>query len=297
MKIEPILGVWAGFYLGGPVIPQGELDIYVQDTLNELEFLMGPVNTTYGALRAKLGHPNPWKINYVEIGNEDDLSGGGTSYSAYRFSIFHNAIKAAYPHITTIASTTNISPIPEGAWLDYHSYTRPDDFVSRFGFFDNMDRGHPILVGEYAYVQNNRPQGGGTDWNLPKSQFPTLVGAISEAVFAIGMERNADLVRGTAYAPVLQNLNSYQWSVCLPFIPCSSVPLYDIYYILTILILQPDLISFTADPSETALSISYYVQKVCFPTYLCNVICLKTSSNYFLAFRYASWNNCSPRHF
>ncbi|KAH0612759.1 uncharacterized protein H6S33_009139 [Morchella sextelata] len=236
MNLEPILDVWAGYYLSGPIIPQDELEFYVQDVLNELEFLMGSIDTPYGSLRAQLGHPKPWVINYVEVGNEDDI-GGGASYSAYRFPMFRDAIKAAYPHMTIIGSTPKIDPIPDGAWLDYHRYTRPDDFVSLFGMFDNWNRSHPVFVGEYAYIQPNKPGGGGPEWGGAwRSPYTTLIGMISEAVFAIGMERNADLVRAAAYAPILQNLNSYQWS--------------------------PDLISFTADPGETALSISYYLQKL-----------------------------------
>ncbi|KAI5845036.1 glycoside hydrolase family 51 protein [Morchella snyderi] len=236
MNLEPILDVWAGYYLSGPIIPQDELEFYVQDVLNELEFLMGSIDTLYGSLRAQLGHPKPWVINYIEVGNEDDI-GGGASYSAYRFPSFRDAIKAAYPHMTIIGSTPKIDPIPEGAWLDYHRYTRPDDFVSLFGMFDNWNRSHPVFVGEYAYIQPNKPGGGGPEWGGAwRSPYTTLIGMISEAVFAIGMEKNADLVRAAAYAPILQNLNSYQWS--------------------------PDLISFTADPEETALSISYYLQKL-----------------------------------
>lgn len=75
--MEPILGVWDGqHYQSTQEIPQGELDPYVQDVLNELEYILGSTNTHYGALRAQYGHPDPWKLNYVEIGNEDELFGG-----------------------------------------------------------------------------------------------------------------------------------------------------------------------------------------------------------------------------
>src|ERR1700743_2124063 len=93
------LAVWDGLYLNGTIISEEALQPYIQDTLNELEFLMGDTDTEYGALRAKLGYPEPWTINYVEVGNEDNLNGGGSSYAAYRFNDFYNAIKNKYPHM------------------------------------------------------------------------------------------------------------------------------------------------------------------------------------------------------
>ncbi|RPB01150.1 alpha-L-arabinofuranosidase A [Choiromyces venosus 120613-1] len=270
MGLEPVLGIWAGFYLGGPVISQAELGVYVQDALNEIEFLTGPVTSTYGALRAKLGYPNPWKLNYVEIGNEDDLGGGLASYSSYRFQMFFDAIKATYPDMKIMSSNIRLSPIPKGAWLDYHVYTRPDEFIKLFNFFDNMDRGHPIMVGEYAYVQDNWPQGGGVDWAAPKAQFPTMIGSAAEAVFMIGMERNADLVKMVAYAPLLQNLDGYQWT--------------------------PDLVSYTADPTDTVASASYYVQKL-FGTNHGIVVLPVTSDEGFGPFYWSASTNDAGKYF
>lgn len=74
--MEPVLGVWDGLYLNNDTIPQAGIEAYVQDVLNELEYITGAANTTYGALRAKYGHPEPWSLNYVEIGNEDFLNDG-----------------------------------------------------------------------------------------------------------------------------------------------------------------------------------------------------------------------------
>lgn len=65
--MEPLLAVWSGLYLDGTIIPESELQPYVQDALDELEFIMGDTSTSYGALRASLGYPSPWKINYVEV--------------------------------------------------------------------------------------------------------------------------------------------------------------------------------------------------------------------------------------
>ncbi|ORY07778.1 glycoside hydrolase superfamily [Clohesyomyces aquaticus] len=234
LNMEPVLAVWAGFYLNGPVIPADQLQPYIDDALNELEFIMGSTETKYGALRASLGYPDPWTIKYVEVGNEDNLGGGGSSYESYRFQIFKDAINSKYPDILVMASTADYNfAETENAGEDYHEYTRPDYFVGQFGFFDNFTRGFKTMIGEYAAVQPNIPQGGGVDWNATRWAFPMWIGTVAEAVFLIGAERNADKIFGAAYAPTFQNLNSYQWT--------------------------PDLISYSADTSSDVLSTSYHM--------------------------------------
>jgi alpha-N-arabinofuranosidase len=224
--MEPVLAVWGGMYLGGnDVLTLTELEPWVNDTMNELEFILGPATSHFGALRASLGYPKPWSVKYVEIGNEDDLQGGAASYAAYRFKMFYDAITAKYPSITVISSTGDLTAVGPGSATDFHIYTRPDDFVSRFGFFDHSNRSHPILIGEYAMVQNNEAGQIGTDWSAPRVPHTTWVGAVSEAVWSIGAERNSDVVFGMSYAPGFQNLNSYEWSVCFP-LPCSPFLLY-----------------------------------------------------------------------
>lgn len=89
-----VLAIWAGYFLDGPAIERSALQPYIQEALDELEFLTGPVSSKYGALRASLGYPKPWKIKYVEVGNEDNLGKGGPSYKNYRFNDFFRAIKA-----------------------------------------------------------------------------------------------------------------------------------------------------------------------------------------------------------
>lgn len=146
-KICLVLAVWAGLALNGEVVPEADLDFYVQDALNEIEFLTGSVDTEYGALRAKVGHPEPWTIRYVEVGNEDMLSSGLASYESYRFSAFYEAITAKYPDIQVLASTIDIT-IPGNAGGDYHLYDVPDNFVSKFHMFDSYTSEHPILLGK-----------------------------------------------------------------------------------------------------------------------------------------------------
>lgn len=83
-----------------------------------------------------------------QIGNEDNLGGGNSSYSSYRLPMFTSAIKAVYPDITIIASTPQVDPIPDDISLDYHEYSRPDNFVHEFSLFDHYNRSHPILIGK-----------------------------------------------------------------------------------------------------------------------------------------------------
>lgn len=144
----PVLAVWDGLALNGDVVPEADLGIYVQDALDELEFLTGSVDTKYGALRAKLGHPEPWTIRYVEVGNEDMLWGGLKTYRAYRFKAFYDAISANYPDIQVLASTIYIE-FPGTAGGDYHLYDIPDNLIKKFDMFDSYSRKHPILLGEY----------------------------------------------------------------------------------------------------------------------------------------------------
>ena len=236
LGMEPILAVWAGLYLGGTVVTGAALAPYVQDALDELEFIMGDVSTEYGALREALGYgAEPiMQIRYVEVGNEDNLGAGGGSYPA-RFQMFYDAIKAKYPDMHVIASTVAYA-LPGDALGDYHEYTRPDYFVGQFNFFDQANATHKTLIGEYAVVQPNIAAGGGVNWNNPRSPYPFWIGSVAEAVFLLGAERNADAILGASYAPLLQDISTsaaYQWI--------------------------PDMISYTADSAQDVLSTSYHV--------------------------------------
>ncbi|KAH6621691.1 glycoside hydrolase family 51 protein [Chaetomium sp. MPI-SDFR-AT-0129] len=234
LDVEVVLAVPAGLYLNGDVVPESELGPFVEDALNELEFLKGDISTPYGALRAKLGHPKPWDIKFVEVGNEDNLWGGIDSYKSYRLKIFYDAIKAKYPDIFIFSSTDEFTYKESGR--DYHKYTRPDYSVSQFTLFDNWTTTHPVIIGEYATIQNNTGKLEDTNWDNPKNAWSNWIGSVAEAVFLLGAERNADKIWGTCFAPLLQNLNNYQWA--------------------------PDLISFSANPADTTLSVSYPIIKL-----------------------------------
>ena len=212
-------------YLGndvGHILSPEALVPWVDDTMNELEFILGDVSTNYGALRASLGYPEPWALKYVEIGNEDNLyDNGSTTYAEYRFSMFYDAISAKYPDLTIISSAGDYTAVggsgDNGTWTDYHTYSRPDTLVSMFDKFDHASREYKTLIGEYAIVQGNiEGQLEGVNWDLPKFAQPVWIGAIAEAIWSIGAERNSDAVVGMSYAPGFQNLTSYSWSVSSP---------------------------------------------------------------------------------
>ncbi len=115
--------------------------------------------------------------------------------------------------MNVIASTVAVNPQIGNAGGDYHQYTRPDQFVSQFHFFDSFSRVHKTLIGEYANIQDNKPGGGGANFSQPKRMWGSWVGTVAEAVFLIGAERNTDHVIGASYAPLLANLNDFQWTV------------------------------------------------------------------------------------
>ncbi|KAM3413554.1 hypothetical protein BST61_g11542 [Cercospora zeina] len=239
MDLEIVIGVWAGLALNGDVTPEADIQPFIHDALNEIEFVRGSVDTTWGARRAELGHPEPFELNYVEIGNEDWLAGypeGWNSYREYRFPLFYNAIREKYPDIQVICSAATSDPsdapeealdFPPDAIGDYHPYRTPDELVEEFNRFDN-DIGH--IVGEVAATHVN----GVTEprWETGLYFYPWWQGAVGEAVSLIGYERNSDRIPGTFYAPVLKNENRWQWAITL--------------------------IQFAADPRMTTKAVTWY---------------------------------------
>ena len=196
LHASPVLAVWAGYTLTGTVVPQSQLEPYVQSALDEIQYAIGPTTTFWGAQRAADGHPAPFHLGMVEIGNEDFFDGSG-SYNAYRYPMFANAIRAAYPQLKLIATT----PVTNGPVdvVDEHYYNNdPQYFAENAHIFDNVSRSGPkVIVGEYA-TTNGTPTG-------------TLANAVGEAAFLTGTERNSDLVLGASYAPLLVNVNVPSW--------------------------------------------------------------------------------------
>ena len=156
-------------------------------------------------------------MTWLQIGNEDNLS-DPASYKSYRFMAFYNAIHAAYPWIRIISSTGDLTATAGHSGTDYHEYARPNIYATQFGLWDNANRSHPILLGEYATIQPNKADTSEpVDWSgdEPRLQYPIWVGAVGEAIYTLGAERNSDVVIGASYAPGFQNLNDFQWAVSL----------------------------------------------------------------------------------
>jgi len=218
MNAEPILAVYAGYSLKGAYVKPGpDLEPYIQDALDEIEYVMGPATSTWGALRARAGHPAPFKLRYVEIGNEDFFDKSG-SYDG-RFAQFHHAIKARYPQLQLISSSGFERPENERVKsvvpdvVDEHYYRTVDVFLRMArGTYEKYDRKGPkIFVGEWgAYETPFQP------WNeLSKGEAPTpnMRAAIGDAAFMTEMEKNSDIVIMNCYAPLLVNVNpgARQW--------------------------------------------------------------------------------------
>jgi alpha-L-arabinofuranosidase len=197
LNMSPLLAVYAGYSLNGTHIPVGsaQFNAIVQDALDEIQYATGSTSTPWGAKRAQDGHPKPFSIQYVEIGNEDWLDSSG-SYND-RFAAFYDAIRAAYPQIKLIATTNVTSRTPDV--YDQHFYPSPSGMEGDATLYDNYNRNAPkIFVGEYA-AQEGRPT-------------PDLNAALGDASFMTGLERNSDVVVMSSYAPLLANVNSIQWA-------------------------------------------------------------------------------------
>jgi alpha-L-arabinofuranosidase len=198
LNIEPVLAVYAGYSMHPPqfINPGPNLQPYVDDAMDELEYVTGDVDTRWGAVRAKNGHPAPFKLTYVEIGNEDWFDKSG-SYDL-RFSQFNKAIKARYPQLQTIATMPVNSIKPDV--IDDHYYERATDIFKESLHYDKVDRNGPkIFVGEWATREG--------------SPTPNFGAALGDAAWMTSLERNSDLIIMSAYAPLLVNVNpgGMQW--------------------------------------------------------------------------------------
>jgi alpha-N-arabinofuranosidase len=219
MNAEPVLAVYAGYSLRGAHInPGADLNPFVKDALDEIEYVTGDEHSTWGAQRAKDGHPKPFKLTYVEIGNEDWFD-KSKSYND-RFTQFYDAIKAQYPQLQLISTIGNDQPDAlhvhsrKPDVIDEHYYRSTDEFVALSpDYARSYDRSGPgIFVGEWAAHEDAaiKPWEAGARKQPPT---PTLKAALGDAVFMAAMERNADLIRMQCYAPLLVNVNpgARQW--------------------------------------------------------------------------------------
>jgi alpha-L-arabinofuranosidase len=198
-------------------IPMDRMGQWVQDALDAIEYANGPTNSVWGALRAAAGHPAPFNLRYMEIGNEN----GGFAGYVEHWDLFYKAIRAKYPDIKFVADGWDNFGDHQPDIVDDHYYDSPEWFMRNATLYDKKDRNGPkVFVGEYAVTK---------DCGLGN-----LRGAIGEAAFMTGLERNSDEVVMASYAPLLVNLNHRAWN--------------------------PDLINF--DSSKWYGLPSYYVQKM-----------------------------------
>jgi alpha-L-arabinofuranosidase len=193
------------------VVPLDELDPYVQDALDLIEFANGDVNTHWGKIRAGLGHPAPFNLKMLGIGNEN----WGPQYLE-RLAVFTKAIKEKYPEIKLINSA---GTDPSGDRFDYlndalrknsadlideHYYRPPQWFLQNASRYDNYPRnGSKVFAGEYA-AQSDRI--------ASAKNVNSLATALSEAAFMTGLERNADVVTMASYAPLFAHAEAWQWT-------------------------------------------------------------------------------------
>ena len=210
-------------------VPVAELEPYIQDALDLIEFANGSVDTKWGKVRAEMGHPEPFHMKFLAIGNEQ---WGGT-YPQH-LEPFVKAIRKQHPEIMLVGSA---GPNSEGDQFDYlwpemkrlgadlvdeHFYRNEQWFLSQGARYDNYDRKGPkVFAGEYAC------HGAGKKWNH-------YYASLLEAAFMTGLERNADVVHMATYAPLFAHVEGWQW--------------------------RPDLIWF--DNLESVRSVSYYVQQL-----------------------------------
>lgn len=211
----PILGCgMACQFNTGELVPMDELGPYIQDALDLIEFANGSKDTPWGKLRYEMGHPEPFNMKYIGIGNEQ----WGPEYIK-RYKEFDKAIKAQYPEIIVVSGS---GPFPDGDFFEYgwkelkelnaaivdeHYYRSPEWFRANADRYDSYDRNGPkVFAGEYAAqsVAIASPENE-NNWDC----------ALSEAAFMTGIERNADLVTMTSYAPLMAHTEGWQWKTDL----------------------------------------------------------------------------------
>lgn len=192
-------------FRSGTFVPDDSIGFYIQNALDAIEYAIGPTTSKWGQIRAQNGHPKPYPLAYVEVGNEQY----GPRY-AKRYNHFYNAIHQQYPQIGIIASMgigdinkNTLDNMQHVQFADEHSYKAALWSLNNDDHFDKYPRnkGWNAYVGEYA---TNSGVGRGN-----------MTAALSDAVYILGMERNSDLIKMSSYAPLLVNVNDEDWPVNL----------------------------------------------------------------------------------
>ncbi|KAK7059617.1 putative alpha-L-arabinofuranosidase A [Favolaschia claudopus] len=234
LGMQAIMAIWSGFALGGTSVAEADLGPYIQQAMDQINFVIGDSKKSApAALRASLGHPDPYPLAYVEVGNEDFFA---ASTYTYRWHDFVTALQPKFPNIRFIATSDTFNPIlsPNPQSWDQHNYNTPSWFAENSFFYDGFERnGTTYFEGEYAAISTNSSDIFGTP-ATGRLTFPTMQSASGEAAYMTGLERNADIVFSASYAPLLNHVTNSQWT--------------------------PNLISF--DAGNVYPSTSYYVQKL-----------------------------------
>ncbi|MGC9261400.1 MAG: alpha-L-arabinofuranosidase C-terminal domain-containing protein [Phycisphaerae bacterium] len=197
MHAKPLFGFNCGISLGAnDVVPMDQMEPWVKSAIDSVKFADAPADTKWGALRAKYGHPVPFHLNRIEIGNEDWWN--LTNYYPPRYKVIYNGLLAKFPHLKTIyTGRAHLSKAPI-YMVDDHYYNSPSWFWANRHLYDHRSRTGPkVFVGEYAVTHNC-----GTG---------NLRAALAEAAFMGGLERNSDIVRMASYAPLFVNVQGSQW--------------------------------------------------------------------------------------
>lgn len=215
-------GTWRIGGTGQKALPMDEMDDYIQEVFDLIEWANGPATSEWGAKRAEAGHPEPFNLEYIGIGNEDKI----TPDFEERFTLIYDAVKEKYPEIIVIGTS---GPFHSGedydkGWeladelkvliIDEHYYTDPEWLISNQNRYDAYDRrGSKVYLGEYATWGNK------------------LRNAISEAAYLTALERNGDVVMMASYAPLLAKKNFTQWTTDMIFFDNSNIILTPNYYV------------------------------------------------------------------
>ncbi|KAJ3878682.1 glycoside hydrolase family 51 protein [Lentinula edodes] len=203
LNMQAIMAVWSGFALGGTSIAEDDLGPYIQQAIDQINFAVGdPAESDAAALRASLGHPDPFPVVHVEIGNEDFFA--ADTYT-YRWNQYITALQATFPNLSFLATSDTFNPIliPNPAEWDIHVYQTPSWFAENSFIYDGFERnGTHYFEGEYAAISTNPNDLFGTPAD-GRLTFPTMESSTGEAAFMTGLERNSDIVFAASYAPLL----------------------------------------------------------------------------------------------
>lgn len=237
MGAEPVLGIFAGYTLDEIAVPKSQLQPYIDSIADEMHYLTDAAGSSdLAKRRAADGQEAPWNIPWVEIGNEDWLTDVAShTYNDYRYKAFADVVEANTPNSTKpLCSSKYIEPKTSIKGIDLHDYLVPEQLIAKWDEKDSWERNGTQFPEIEFSTLNSGLCGDSNIYNSScRLNVPTLIGAIAEATFMMGLERNGDISFTAAYAPLFDHADHAQW--------------------------KPDLIKFNS--LEIVKSTSYYVQQ------------------------------------